>query len=161
MPDHRRLTQSLTVWRIGDLDGAYPIWNGAGAATYPGRWNHAGEPVIHVSTGYPLALLEVLANWNGRMPGRQHYVEAQVPVDTSYEVLQQADHPGWDGDDASIPRAFGSDWLQSRRSALLFVPSVIAPMCRNVLVNPLHPDATRIEVGLETPVHWDRRLLRS
>lgn len=161
MQDHRGLTRAVTLWRIGDPEGTYPIWNGAGAAAYAGRWNHPGQPVIHAATSYPLALLEVLAHWNGKMPVRQHYLSAEVPVATTYEVLQPADHPGWDGDDPSVPRAFGSDWLRSRRSALLFVPSVIAPMCQNVLVNPAHPDAARIDVGLETPVPWDRRLLRN
>ena len=44
------------------------------------------------------------------------------------------------------------------RSAILIVPSVVARMERNVLINPAHVDAARIRPGLEVPVTWDARL---
>jgi len=56
------------------------------------------------------------------------------------------------------PRAFGSAWIEETRSAVLFVPSVVAPMERNILINPAHADAARIKPTLEEPVPWDERL---
>lgn len=43
---------------------------------------------------------------------------------------------------------------------LLFVPSVVARPERNLVINTRHPEyeGLGIEVGLETPVWWDRRL---
>jgi hypothetical protein len=41
------------------------------------------------------------------------------------------------------PRAVGDAWIESRRSALLHVPSWIVSESHNVLINPAHPDAPR------------------
>jgi RES domain-containing protein len=60
---------------------------------------------------------------------------------------------------AALAQAFGRNWIQSRRSALLIVPSIVtAGRDANVVVNPDHPDARRISVGPETPVVLDLRL---
>ena len=90
----------------------------------------------------------------------QHYVEVTVPSGVSYEEFSPDIHIGWNDANREVARAFGSRWLAGMRSAILFVPSVIAPMCQNALVNPLHPEAQRIVPGREKPVPWDRRLLR-
>jgi RES domain-containing protein len=41
-------------------------------------------------------------------------------------------------------RRLGSEWLSAAPSALLAVPSAIVEEERNVLVDPLHPDARRL-----------------
>ncbi len=66
--------------------------------------------------------------------------------------------PGWV--DASVARAFGSRWFAERRSCILVVPSFVARLECNVLVNPHHVDARAITTGLETPVPWDARLFK-
>ena len=50
------------------------------------------------------------------------------------------------------PRAVGDEWIESRRSALLRVPSWIVPESHNVMIKPAHPDAPLIQLG---PVQWD------
>jgi RES domain-containing protein len=149
----------MDVWRIGDPAGAFPVWSAGGAMIFPGRWNNDGDAVIYASQHYSLAMLEKLAHWNGFFPDDQCFVKVSVPVGTSYEVFQAASHIGWNGPLQSISRDFGSRWLSERRSAILIVPSVIAPMENNVLVNPLHSDAARIVPGLEQPVWRDARLV--
>ena len=67
----------------------------------------------------------------------------------------------WSGDDA-LPeldetRSWGDTWLAAGRTALARVPSVVAPGARNILVNPLHPDAARIKVEASR-WPWDPRL---
>ena len=93
-------------------------------------------------------------------PSAAHFVEAVAADDVSREAFLPAAHPGWDDlYDLSVAQAFGRDWIQSRRSALLIVPSIVtAGRDTNVVVNPDHPDAARISVGPETPVALDRRL---
>jgi hypothetical protein len=44
---------------------------------------------------------------------------------------------------------------------LLLVPSVVARMGRNVLINPEHAEFPRVTHSLHQPVWWDRRLFRS
>jgi RES domain-containing protein len=83
-----------------------------------------------------------------------------VPDDVSRETFDPLLHIGWDNPlDVTIAQAFGKDWIEGRRSALLIVPSVVtAGRDGNVVVNPDHPDAARISAGPETPVALDPRL---
>lgn len=66
--------------------------------------------------------------------------------------------PGWSSVGGDAARAFGARWFEEGRSAVLFVPSVIAPMESDVVVHGLHEDFSRLAVGLEIPVRWDDRL---
>ncbi len=65
---------------------------------------------------------------------------------------------GWDAEDSGVARQFGDDWLASRRSLVLVVPSVVARLEFNAVVNPAHPDFSRVRVGAPEAVVWDRRL---
>ena len=56
--------------------------------------------------------------------------------------------------------SLGRTWYGEGRSALLFVPSVVARMERNIIINTRHADFEGLTVGPETPVWWDRRLFR-
>jgi RES domain-containing protein len=149
----------LRLWRIAT--GRHPIWSGEGARLFGSRWNPAGLPAIYAGTSFAISLLEVLVHANRKSPpSAARLVEADVPDDVSRERFDPQSAPGWDDlDDVSIAQAFGRDWINSRRSALLIVPSVVtAGRDENAVVNPDHPDAVRISVGPETPVALDRRL---
>jgi RES domain-containing protein len=53
---------------------------------------------------------------------------------------------GWDALPSGITsRKSGDQWITSMESPLLVVPSVIAPDEQNVLINPLHPNSTKIK----------------
>jgi RES domain-containing protein len=73
-------------------------------------------------------------------------------------VFSEAAHPGWDTLDGEVAQAFGEAWQQSRRTLLLIVPSIVARVERNFLLNPDHPEFARVEHGLHHPVWWDDRL---
>lgn len=146
----------MRAYRIGDPTGTYAIYSGEGAAKVEGRWHARGQDAIYCSEHYSTALLEKLAHWNGYLPPNQHYIEITIPAGTSYEVATKDSLPGWL--DASLARAFGSQWFEHRRSCILVVPSFVARIERNVIINPNHADARGIKRGLETPVAWDARL---
>jgi RES domain-containing protein len=148
----------LTAYRIGDPDGAFPIFEAEGARLYPGRWNTPASPLIYASEHYSTAMLEKLVHTSGLMPRNQHYIAITIPNGTSYEIFQTAAHPGWDGRDEDICKRFGERWVAERRSALLLVPSMPARVERNILINPAHPDAAAITCDLPAPVWWDERI---
>lgn len=157
---HRTLRKEHVAYRIGDPSGAYEIFSGKGAARQPGRWHAAGQEVIYCSENYSTALLERLVYFNSVLPPNQHFIRIALPAGVSYEVCTKDQLPKWHLPDSSEARAFGSKWLDERRSCLIYVPSRVAREERNVLINPHHSDFARIEPGLETPVHWDDRLFR-
>jgi RES domain-containing protein len=76
----------------------------------------------------------------------------------SYGVFSTAHHPGWDAEDCLVAKAYGAAWQRSKRSLLLIVPSVVARMENNVLINDSHPEALRITTSLHQPIWWDKRL---
>ena len=115
--------------------------------------------MIYAAEHYSTAMLEKLVR-TVEMPSNQYFVEIEIPTGVSYEVVTKDFLPGWHDEDAVVARRFGSAWFDACRSAILIVPSIVARVDRNVLINPNHVDAPRIDVGLETPVHWDRRLFR-
>ena len=148
----------LTCYRIGDPDGAFPIYDVEGARLYPGRWNTHSSPMIYTAEHYSTALLEKLVHTNLVMPANQHFIEITIPNGVAYEIFQTAAHPGWDSRNETICQTFGQQWCEERRSALLIVPSIPARLERNFLINPAHPDAKDITHTLPEPVWWDERL---
>jgi RES domain-containing protein len=154
----QRLDRVLTAFRIGDPDGAYPIFDAAGSRLSPGRWNSSASPVIYASEHYSTAMLEKLVRTTGELPPNQHFIQITIPNGLSYEMLNPAHLPGWDADRANVSRTYGDTWQTSGRSLLLLVPSVAARMEMNVLINPEHPEFPRITHSLHQPVWWDQRL---
>ena len=153
-----RTDRVLTCYRIGDPDGAHPIFDPEGARLYPGRWNTPLSPIIYTSEHYSTAMLEKLVHSNLVLPANQHYICITIPNGVSYEVFRIADHPGWDSKSEAICKAFGQDWYTQMRSVLLMVPSIPARVERNILINPAHADSKGIIYSLPEPVWWDDRL---
>ncbi len=109
------------------------------------RWNPPGQPAIYMGTSFAVCLIEVLVHANRKTPpSAARHVEAVVPDDVSREVFDPAAHADWDDlRDTAMAQAFGRAWIEERRSALLFVPSVVtAGRDTNVVVNPDHPYAS-------------------
>lgn len=154
----QRLHRVYRAFRIGDPNGLYPIFDGTGTTLAPGRWNTSASPMIYAAEHYSTAMLEKLAHGSGRIPPDQHFIEITLPNGLSYEVAEDATLPGWHERNCAVSKAFGEAWQQSRRSVLLFVPSVVARMERNILINPDHPEFSQITHDLHRPIWWDERL---
>lgn len=155
------LDRTLSSFRIGDPNGSYSIFDATGSTIAPGRWNTPSSPLIYTSQHYSTALLEKLVHGSGRLPPNQHYVEITLPRGLSYEVFSLPALPGWDSMPATVSKVFGERWCLEKRSAILLVPSVVAQLDSNILINPAHSEFKMIEASLHQPVFWDRRLFGS
>jgi RES domain-containing protein len=155
------LDRTLFCYRIGDPAGTYPIFDATGSTFAPGRWNTPASPVIYASEHYSTALLEKLAHGSGLLPPNQHYVAITIPRGLTYEVFDPPALPGWDGLPATVSREYGEDWCLQKRSLILIVPSIIARIDRNFVINPAHPEFDSLTTGLNQPVYWDSRLFKS
>jgi len=126
---------------------------------------HKGLPVVYASPTQALAALESYAQLGSHttVVRDRYWVEINVPNDlvASAIALRPDDlHPAWSGwpqNAASLGP--GDAWLQSKTSALLFVPSVLVPAEFNVLINPRHPDAPRITANVTTQFLPDHRIV--
>jgi RES domain-containing protein len=161
MASQPRRTQPLTAYRIADA--RHPIYDGTGAMLVGGRWNSPGHPAIYAAVSYAGAMLERLVHaGTGRIPKNQKVVLIRIPARVSIEEWTQTRLPsGWSADDNVVSRAFGDEWLERRRSAVLIVPSALAKYERNVVVNPAHPHFKSIVASAPEAVVWDVRLFRS
>lgn len=149
----------LYAYRIGDPAGKHPIFDDEGSRLYPGRWNTSSSPMLYASEHYATALLEKLVHFSSVLPPNQHYVRITIPTGVSYEEFAPAAHPGWDGADSSLTKAFGARWQAEQRSLLLIVPSIPGGRIeRNFLINLKHPKAGQLTHDMATPVPWDSRL---
>ena len=156
---------SRTLWRIATDTPAYEAddLSGTGAKTTGGRWNEVGAPVIYTSETRAMACLETIVHLNtGGLPFNRYLVALDVPDD----VWAKAQHEsaaslkvGWDAEPAGrVSIRFGTDWIRSKISALLVVPSVIVPEELNVLINPQHADSAKISAVKVRKWLYDPRL---
>jgi RES domain-containing protein len=122
----QRLDRVLTAYRIGDPDGAYPIFDGTGSQLFPGRWNTAASPMIYTSEHYSTAVLEKFVYGSGHMPPNQHFIEITIPSGVTYKTLDPAHLPGWADALAVEAKAYGEAWQAAQGSLLLIVPSVVS-----------------------------------
>lgn len=146
------------AWRITKTRHA--PFDGTGAMLVGARWNSPGRPVVYAVDSYAGALLEILVHAlrPRTLPGPHHAVRIDFPDEVA-EVVDPAALPGWEARGSPEALAFGDAWLREARSAVLLVPSVPSrPVGRNVLINPEHPDASRITISEPFPVPWDERL---
>lgn len=124
---------ALIAIRIADK--RYPLCDGRGAMLIGGRWNSPGARVIYASLNHASAMLERLAHANTlRLPRSLVWTEVVIPSGVSLEEADPADVPGWDRPRSRAARLFGDEWVRSRRSAVLIVPSVVSRPDKNVLI---------------------------
>jgi RES domain-containing protein len=141
-------------------NAAAPL-DGEGARRAGGRWNPRGMAVAYCASSLSLAVLELLVHVDtNALPDDLVAIQVDIPDDLPARRVLATDLPGdWRQDSGRAAlRALGARWFRDRREPLLVVPSVVVPGERNVLINPLHPDAGRIEVVAREPFRLDPRL---
>ena len=150
----------MTLWRISNYADLY----GIGGLRASARWHTRGHRVVYLSSTPASSLLEILVHLEieeGHLPRFYKLLEIQVPDDVRMEKLEDwAKLPkSWPKKQA-VTRAFGDQWLNRNSAALLQIPSAIVPRTNNFLLNPLHPDAAKIQIISVSKQGLDRRLLQ-
>ncbi len=149
-------------WRIVKQKHASTAFSGEGARLFEGRWNSAGVPMVYCSAHLSLAALEILVHTQP-VTMRDKYRAFRVAWDhrmmTSLEVSDLA--RGWNAQPpTNVSRKIGNDWIKACKSAVLAMPSAIVPLERTFLLNPKHPDFTKIKIEDGGAFTLDPRLRR-
>jgi RES domain-containing protein len=154
----------VTLWRIASDT---PAWvaedaTGAGARSTGGRWNRPGTPMIYAAPTIAMAVLETFVHLaQGALPLNRYLVRIEVPRAIWNAAAQALASKliGWDAlPPGKVSIEWGTNWCASNASALAIVPSVIVPEEKNVLINPLHPDAAKIVFRKKRRWIYDQRL---
>jgi RES domain-containing protein len=133
----------MTLWRIS----RHRDLRGAGGLRAPGRWHHAGQPVVYLAQSPAAALLEVCVHTSANdVPPESTLLKIEGP-DPKVSVITLDDlYENWRSR-LEVTRDLGTGWLQKKASVLLQIPSTIVPETRNFLFNPIHPDAKKFRIA--------------
>ncbi len=153
-----RLKRDLVCYRIADR--RFPLFSGEHAAQAGGRWNPRGRPAIYACTTCSGAMLEKLAQLGTtRIPRFQTSITITIPEGLTVQAYEAGDLPeGWNASGYEVSQAAGEKWLIAQKAVALIVPSVLFSVEHNVVLNPLHPQGSRIVVGEPLKIRWDERL---
>lgn len=152
----------MRFWRICRRRYAAEAASGEGTRLYGGRWKSRGVRVVYASTSLALAALETFVNLEPNLlPKDLVSIEGEVPEALEVGRLDlKALPPNWHETRDESLRSFGDQWVRAGKSVALLVPSAAIPGEWNVLLNPAHPDFSRVKVQDAKPFEFDVRMFR-
>jgi RES domain-containing protein len=152
----------IQVWRTTKRKYAEVAFDGEGARQAGGRFNRRGIPVVYTSGTLSLSVLEVLT----QLVGYEDLLDyVSIPTRFDPRHVKALEIPDLPEDWRSLPppqstKVLGTAWATSRETLVLRVPSVVLPAEHNYLINPLHPDMERVEMGEPEDLDIDPRLVK-
>ncbi len=155
---------SLSLWRLVKAKHAASAFDGEGARRFGGRWNERGTAVVYLGGTLSLAALETFVHLtvsDARLAFAA--IEAMVPDGPDGVRVAQLTPQGLPGNWRAQPppsetKAIGSKWVLAGETLLLRVPSVVVPRESNYLLNPAHPDFSRVTIHSPEPFGFDERM---
>jgi RES domain-containing protein len=149
----------MFLWRISN----HATLDGRGGLAASARWHSEGRPLVYLAESPAGALVEALVHLElnpAHLPKSYRLLKAQAPDGLSMKAIRGADlqNVNWVQDQITT-RTIGDEWLASKNSAMLRVPSAIVPETFNILLNPEHTDAAQVQVQWHSEYPWDERLL--
>ena len=130
---------------------------------FPARWNSDQVDVIYCAESRSLATLENIAHRRRNGLNAKFTLQViEIPDDLKIETVNKKDLPAkWSlaNEEAYEKcRLIGDRWVSKQRSAVLVVPSAIVNDEINYLLNPHHPDFSKIKLVKKEVYRFDPRL---
>ena len=146
----------MEVFRISSEKWAGTL-QGSGRAA---RWNSNGMFVCYTASTRALACLEMLVHLSGeqiKIPFKLSVI--YIPDDLVIEVFSGFKSTNWaELENYNQCQLIGDEWIKSRRTSVLRVPSAIIKNEYNYLINPQHPDFQKIKIIDLENFEFDMRL---
>ena len=151
----------MHLWRIGRAIFAGSAFTGEGSRLFGGRWNPKSMRIVYTSTSLALAAVEYFVNIDpSDAPDDLIASEAVLPSTLSIEHLDSSSLLSAELPNTLEIKRIGADWIRSRRSVALQVPSLAVEGEWNILLNPEHADFSNIQPLPDRPWHFDERMFR-
>src|SRR5262249_21057219 len=154
----------MRVYRVYRKPRRHVAFTGEGARLTGARWNLPGTLMVYTSSTMSLCLLEFLVHLDPEAVDftrlNLEYRWADIPDTLPHLDVQEKDLPSnW----KEIPwpqsaQEIGTKWMTEGKYLLISVPSVVVPMERNFLVNPIHSAFSTIHIGSPLALDIDSRL---
>ena len=152
----------IEAWRLVKASYVASAFDGEGARRYGGRFNNVGTAVVYAAESLALAQLEILVN----LPTEQllaTYAAFRLRFDEALIEVWPVDELPANWRDNPAPQStknIGDRWVQVAQSLVLAVPSAVVPAESNFLINPNHPDFSRLELTGPMDPQMDPRLFK-
>jgi RES domain-containing protein len=149
-----------SAWRLVKEKHVATAFSGEGASKAGGRWNSRGTAVVYASESESLAALETLVHIGTGSRIRFSIIRLDFAKAMVETLPLSALPPNWKSEPPGpATKQLGDAWAKGARSAILAVPSVIIPSGFDYVLNPKHPDFSKIVFGKPTAFTFDPRLL--
>jgi RES domain-containing protein len=148
----------MFLWRISN----HPNLNGGGGLETSACWHTRGRPIVYLAESVAGALLEVLVRLElnpVRLPKAYRLINVGAPDDVSAQTVSASELVQDWVNDGTATRTVGDEWLASKSTALLRVPSAVIPETFNMLLNSEHSQAQRLRILWHREYRWDSRLI--
>lgn len=151
----------MIVYRICLKKHAWSL-TGSGRAA---RWNSKGFFMVYTAGSVSLACLENLVHRSGSDISKADFalLSVEIPEDLTIATLDTAELDSrlasWsEVKNYHFTQFTGDSWIKNGEEAVLRVPSAIIQKEHNYLLNPAHPDISRIRIVHSEDFSFDRRL---
>lgn len=135
--------------------------SGTGAATYGGRWNKKGTPVLYTGESKEIALLETIVHTPPMIFPKLDIITLEIPDDSikTLEIdmlpLNWATYPA-----PTVLSEIGENWVNESLTIALRVPSCIIHSAHNIILNCRHKEFYRIKLIDKRNFKFDSRLIK-
>ena len=156
----------MRIWRICRKRHLASAFSGEGARRGSGRWNSAGVPIAYASEVLSLAAIEYFVHVDSEdMSTDLMAICAEVPIESAElverkEQMLSALPVNWRFE-SGVTRGIGDAWANRMESLWLPVPSVVIDGEWDVLINPLHPDISKMKIVEMKPFRFDERMFKT
>nr|NJM01867.1 RES domain-containing protein [Desulfobacula sp.] len=151
---------SVSLWRLVDEKHIDDAFSGLSAKHFGGRWNTRGQSIVYASSSLALASLELLIHTYKDCLSKFVAIEALFPRRLQIHSITIDSLPNDWEKNFSLTQKIGDEWVNSRNTCVLSVPSVVLPRERNYLINPNHFDFDKIVIVSKEYVNLDERFIR-
>lgn len=153
----------MIVFRIEREKYLDTALSGIGASISEGyRWNSLNTRIVYTADTRALATLEISVHLDlsEDLPSDRYYVEIEIPDEIDIQEVTLEDLPDdWNSKPPTLTtQTIGDDFINYNDSAILKVPSSIVPQEFNYLINPSHPDSSKIKILGVSKMMFDSRL---
>ena len=145
----------MELWRLYRKAHG-PGLDGTGGLYTAGRWHELGSRVVYFGASPSIVALERLAHVDPALLP-DDLILARYAADVSMEEVMMGEVN--DIHDIKQTRVRGEAFLRTRAACVLRVPSVIVPEEHNLVFNPLHPNAPKIQLAFSREFSFYSRLL--
>ena len=151
------------VYRILRKPYAKKPLEGEGAFRFGGRWSSVGTRLAYTAEHLSLAMIEYFVHIDPDDPPKDLVVvTAEIPDSVLRTSISPKQLPANWRRSPSPPELveIGDQFVRDRRAAILIVPSALAPAESNWLINPQHPEFSRIRLRSVEAFEYDPRFFR-